>query len=146
MSYYGAGLGQTPELVTLAPHSAEIIGIQTALMFQVPDMGLSRPDGIISASSPTLRGIAQWATANGFSSTGTARASNGGLVIPRPLMEAITRATPSAPTGSAKTTAPPSAALPDVSLTSSAPRAWMPWAAAAAAAALLVGGYAYTSR
>lgn len=90
MSY--SGLGQAPAgsaLITLAPRSDDLITVQRRLI----DAGLLRlpaPDGVISStSSPTLTAIRSFATNNGLSSTGTARSSTGGLVIPRALFSAI---------------------------------------------------------
>lgn len=163
---YSRGLGQTGGgLVTLAARSPELIALQQALM-RGGTLAIRTADGVISSTSPTLTAIAAWATANGLSSTGTARTSTGGLTIPQTLLSAIAAApstptttppsiapvisqwtTPSATTGKDGAIAPPSAVIPDVpGLTTSTWPTWWPWAAAGGGLLLLLGGVALARR
>lgn len=83
-----AGLGQTPGTTTLPARSPQLMAVQR-LLIGLGVLTLRAPDGVISATSPTLAAIQTWATNNGFSATGVARTSSGGLTIPTNLLDAL---------------------------------------------------------
>jgi hypothetical protein len=86
-----AGLGQSEAatITTMGPRSRDLVALHSALM-SAGILSIRTADGLIdSDSSPTLAAIRSWATSNGFSSTGVARTSNGGLAIPAGLAAGI---------------------------------------------------------
>lgn len=153
------GLGQaTLGTTTLAPRSSQLIAVQQALI-SAGLLALRAPDGVISATSPTLSALQQWATNNGYSASGAARTSSGGLVIPNELFAAIltqrtaprSGSTPSSPPTSVPsgggyvkdTSASPS---PATTMPVSTLPGWLPWAIGISVTALGVGALVRFSR
>jgi hypothetical protein len=157
-----SGLGQTSlGVMTLAARSQQLIAVQRRLI-DAGVLSLRAPDGVISATSPTLAALQQWALANGYSATGTARTSSSGLVIPRELFAALISSgtAPRAGGGGATTSdgggaspgkgggspsTPVAAEAGPGSMMAGGLPGWLPWVGAAAAV-LVVGAVAMRMR
>jgi hypothetical protein len=150
----GFGLGQaTLGSATLAARSPQLIAVQRKLI-DAGVLALRVPDGVISATSPTLAALQQWASANGYSATGAARTSSGGLVIPNELFAALLSSGTAPRTdgggsstpgkGGAQATAP--AETGPMSVMSGGMPTWLPWAGAAAAAVVVAAIVGFSRR
>jgi len=98
MTYHLSGLGQA--FTAARGASGDVARLQTQLI-QYGLLNLRAPDGVISsANSPTVQAVRAYASRAGMSASGVARTSSGGLVLPRPLFDAILAGPPSPSGGS----------------------------------------------
>lgn len=147
MTYHLPGLGQA---FTAARGASGDVARLQAQLIQYGLLNLRAPDGVISsANSPTVQAVRAYASRAGMSASGVARTSSGGLVLPRPLFDAILAGPPpsggsgdggdaSSGKGGGESGGDAFDARSSMQARGGSP-SWLPWALGAGAAVVVLG-------